>query len=112
MKASAKIDAGICGFKTRITAETEDGMNVELRIGSNCDTIKELAQLIRAKNPFDAIQDLMPTTESAVLSTCRPILQKKGCCEACVVPVAMCKTIQVAANLALPKDVVIEISKA
>ncbi len=77
MKASAKIDAGICGFKTRITAETEDGMNVELRIGSNCDTIKELAQLIRAKNPFNAIQDLMPTTESAVLSTCPPDTAEK-----------------------------------
>ncbi|HJO63610.1 MAG TPA: hypothetical protein QF571_12415 [Desulfobacterales bacterium] len=112
MKASAKVDAGICGFKARITADTEDGMNVELLIGSNCDTIKELAQLIRAKNPFNAIQDLAGTTESAVLSICRPILQKKGCCEACVVPVAMCKTMQVATNLALPKDVVIELSKA
>ena len=112
MKASAKVDAGICGFKTKITAKTEDGMNVELRIGSNCDTIKELAQLIHAKNPFNAYQDLAGTTESEILSTCRPILQKKGCCEACVVPVAMCKTMQVAASLALPKDVVIELSKA
>ena len=112
MKASAKVDAGICGFKTKITAVTEDSMNVELRIGSNCDTIKELAQLIHAQNPFNAIQDLAGNTESAVLKTCRPILQKKGCCEACVVPAAMCKTVQVVANLAHPKSVVIELSKA
>ena len=111
MKASAKVDAGICGFKAQITAETEDGMNVDLKIGSNCDTIKELGQLIHVKNPFDAIQDLAPITESVVLAICRPILQKKGCCEACVVPLAMCKAIQVAANLALPKDVTIAISK-
>jgi len=112
MKASAKVDAGICGFKAKITAESEDGRNVELRIGSDCDTIKELAQLIRARNPFNAYQDLTPITESVVLSICRPILQKKGCCEACVVPVAMLKAMQMAANLALPKDVVIELSNA
>jgi spore maturation protein SpmB len=47
-----------------------------------------------------------------VLAVCRPVLQKKGCCEACVVPVAICKTMQVAANLALPKDVVVEIAKS
>ena len=112
MKASSKVDAGICGFKTRITAETEDGMNVDLKIGSDCDTIKELTQLIREQTPIDAIQDLSPISESVVLAICRPILQKKGCCEACVVPLAICKTMQVAANLALPKDVTIEISKA
>ena len=112
MKASSKVDAGICGFKTRITAETEDGMNVDLKIGSDCDTIKELTLLIRAKGPFNALQDLTPIAENVVLAICRPVLQKKGCCEACVVPLAMCKTMQVAANLALPKDVTIEISKA
>ena len=112
MKASAKVDAGICGFKTKITAETKDGMNVVLHVGSNCDTIKELAELIRGKNPINAIQDLSPITESVVLGLCRPILQRKGCCEACVVPLAVCKTMQVAANLALPRDVVLKITKA
>ena len=46
-----------------------------------------------------------------IVPICRPVLQKKGCCEACVVPVAICKAMQVAANLALPKDVVVEITK-
>jgi hypothetical protein len=44
MKAYAKVDAGVCGFKTRVTAETLDGMNVELRMGSDCETIRELAE--------------------------------------------------------------------
>ena len=111
MKAIAKVDAGICGFKAKITAETEDSMTVDLKIGSDCDTIKELARLIREQTPIDAIQDLSPVSESVVLAICRPILQKKGCCEACVVPQAVCKAIQVVANLALPKDVTIAISK-
>jgi hypothetical protein len=112
MKAYAKVDAGVCGFKTRVTAETRDGMNVELRMGSDCETIRELAELLKARNPINAYQELTPMAESVVLSVCHPVLQKKGCCEACVVPVAICKTIQVAANLALPKDVVVEIIKA
>ena len=86
-------------------------MHVELRIGSDCETIKELAELIKARNPINAFQELTPIAESMVLAVCRPILQKKGCCEACVVPVAICKAMQVAANLALPKDVVVEIAK-
>jgi hypothetical protein len=72
--------------------------------------IRELAELLKARNPINAYQELM--AESVVLSVCHPVLQKKGCCEACVVPVAICKTIQVAANLALPEDVVVEIIKA
>ncbi|BBO70766.1 hypothetical protein DSCA_46960 [Desulfosarcina alkanivorans] len=111
MKAHAKVDAGVCGFKTKVTAETRDGMNVELRIGSDCETIQELAGLLKARNPIDAYQELTPVAESVVLSVCRPVLQKKGCCEACVVPAAICKAMQVAAKLALPRDVVVQITK-
>lgn len=111
MKAYAKVDAGVCGFKTKITAETKDGMNVELRMGSDCETIRELADLLKARNPINAYQELTPISESRVLALCRPVLQKKGCCEACVVPMAICKAMQVAAKLALPKDVVVEITK-
>jgi hypothetical protein len=42
MKVHALVNAGVCGFKTKITAKTEDGRNVALRMGSNCKTIKEL----------------------------------------------------------------------
>ena len=85
IKATAKIDAGVCGFKTTVTAETRDGTNVELRIGSDCETIRELAGLIKARNPVNAFQELTPIAESVVLGICRPVLQKKGCCEACAV---------------------------
>ena len=112
MKAHAIVDAGVCGFKTKITAVQKDGRTVELRMGSNCETIKALGRELCSKNPFDALLELMPTTESMVLATCRPVLQKKGGCEACVVPVAVCKTMQVAAGLALPRDVSIKIDKS
>jgi hypothetical protein len=43
LRAKVKVDAGICGFKTSITATTEDSMNVDLKVVSGCETIKELA---------------------------------------------------------------------
>ena len=111
MEATVKVDAGICGFKTKITATTTDGMTVDWKIGSSCDTIKELATLLKEKLPINAIQELGPKNESLILETARPLLIKKGCCEACVVPVAIIKAMYVAAGLSLPKNVVLEISK-
>ena len=111
MKAHVKVDPGICGFEAAVTAVSQDGMTVELSITSNCETIKGLAAQLSAINPINAIQELSPRAESVVTATARPILVKKGCCEACVVPVAVCKAMYVAAGLALPKDVTLEITK-
>jgi uncharacterized protein DUF6951 len=109
MDARVKVDAGICGFKTVITANSEDNMRVELKVVSPCETIKELSSLIKEKTPIDAYQELSPQHESIILEISRSLLVKKGCCEACVVPVAVCKAIHIAAGLALPKDVTLEI---
>ena len=111
MKAKVKVDAGICGFKTVIKASTEDSMNVELKVVSSCDTIKELASRYKEKAPIDAYQELSPQKESIILEISRSVLVEKGCCEACVVPAAVCKAIQVVAGLALPRDVTLQISK-
>jgi Family of unknown function (DUF6951) len=51
MESKVKVDAGICGFKSVITASSEDGMNVDLKVVSGCDTIKELAALYQEKCP-------------------------------------------------------------
>ena len=111
MKAKVSVDAGICGFKTVIKADSEDSMNVELKVVSSCDTIKELASRFKDKTPIDAYQELSPEKESIILEISRSVLIKKGCCEACVVPAAVCKAIQVVAGLALPQDVTLKITK-
>ena len=111
MKAKVSVDAGICGFKTVIKADSEDSMNVELKVVSSCDTIKELALRFKEKTPIDAYQELSPEKESIILEISRSVLIKKGCCEACVVPAAVCKAIQVVAGLDLPKDVTLKITK-
>lgn len=109
MEAKIKVDAGICGFKTIITASSEDNMHVELKVVSPCETVKELAACYEEKTPVNAYQELSPQNESVIMEVSRSVLIKKGCCEACVVPAAVCKAIHVAAGLALPKDVTLEI---
>jgi hypothetical protein len=111
LQAKVKVDAGICGFKTSITATTEDSMNVDLKVVSDCEIIKEQAAQFKTKTPIDAYQELSPQTESVILGISRTVLVQKGCCEACVVPAAVCKAIHVAAGLALPKDVTLKITK-
>jgi antitoxin component of MazEF toxin-antitoxin module len=110
MQAKIKVDAGICGFKTVITASSEDNMTVDLKVVSPCETIKKLAARYREKTPVNAYQELSPQNESVIMQISRSELVKKGCCEACVVPAAVCKAIHVAAGLALPRDVTLEIA--
>ncbi len=109
MEAKMKVDAGICGFKSIITATSEDNMNVDLKVVSPCEIIKELAIQYKEISPINAYQELSPQAESTILKLSRSALVEKGACEACVVPAAVCKAMYIAAGLALPKDVTIEI---
>ena len=109
MKAKVSVDAGICGFHTKIVPVSEDGQNVEFQIASGCEKIKALAQTLKEKGAVDAYQEISPTGESVILSVVRSTL--KGCCAGCAVPVGLFKAMQIAAGLALPKDIMITISK-
>jgi hypothetical protein len=109
MDAKVTVDAGICGFTTIIKAASEDSMNVDLKVVSPCEIIKDLAEKYQAIIPINAYQEIGPQTESQILNISRKVLVEKGACEACVVPAAVCKAMYIAAGLALPKDVVMTI---
>lgn len=110
MKVRTQIEPGICNFKAVVTAETEDSRNVTFQFESDCETIKEFAKRVDEISPVDAIMTVGPG-EDPILAIAREMLQKKGCCEACIVPAAVVKAMQVATNLALAKDVSIKIEK-
>ena len=110
MKASAHIDPGICNFNTTVKAETEDSQKVTFEFISECATVKEFGRQVAEVSPVDAIMSLGPQ-ENPILSEARALLQGRGCCEACIVPAAAVKAMQVITNLALPKDASIEIIK-
>jgi hypothetical protein len=110
MKVVVKVEPGVCNFDTVVTADSEDSQRVTFEFASECETIKAFGDLVREISPVDAIMTL-GNEENPVLAKARELLQAKGCCEACVVPAAAVKAMQVAAGLALPRDVTLGITK-
>jgi hypothetical protein len=108
MQAKVDIAAGICGFRTTAGASSEDCQNVTFSITSDCEKIRALAMRLQAIGPIDAYQEISPVTESVLLAMVRETL--KGCCAGCAVPAGLFKSMQVAAGLALPQDIVIRLS--
>lgn len=107
MKAEVLVDAGICGFRTNVEADCADGQMVALAVSSGCEKIRGLGAALAGHGQFDAFGEIDPRGESAILALTRGHL--KGCCAGCAVPVGVFKAMQVAANLALPKDISIQI---
>ena len=109
MQARAEIDAGVCGFRTTCSASSDDDQHVTLHIKSGCEKIRAFAKTLRGKGAIDAFEEISPAGKGIVLSTARTKLT--GCCSGCVVPVGVFKAMQVAAGLALPKDIAIRLAK-
>lgn len=109
MKAKAEIEAGVCGFKTIAVVTCDDGQNVSIDIHSGCEKVRGMATALAAKGPVDTYQEISPASPSVVLAVARESL--KGCCAACAAPVGVFKAMQVAAGLALSKDISIKLSK-
>src|SRR3989339_168736 len=109
MKAMVEIDAGICGLHTTAHVNSEDSQNVTFDIKTNCDKIAKLAKAIGEKGLIDAYQEISPNGPAVIMTTVREILT--GCCAGCAVPVGLFKAMQVAAGLALPKDITIKLDK-
>jgi hypothetical protein len=108
MMSTATIDAGICGFSTRITATGDDEQSVTFAIASGCEKIRRLGSAISQLGPVDAIQEISARRTGALTVTIRA--QLTGCCAGCAVPIGIFKAMQVAAGLALPKDIHIAIA--
>ena len=103
--AKAEIFSGVCGFSTVVEA-TMDGKVCNLQIASECAAIQKLAQDLTQVNPYQEISTkrAMPQTLEKGAQYCTHA--------ACPVPVGIIKAIEVEANLALPKDVTIKLSKS
>lgn len=108
MNAKVLVDAGICGFQTRIHAESEDSQNVTFKIVSGCEKVRTFGEALTGKGPVDGYAEIGSGCGGVVLTVGRETLT--GCCAACAVPVAAFKAMQVAAGVALPKDVTLKIS--
>ncbi|MHB1460065.1 MAG: DUF6951 family protein [Armatimonadota bacterium] len=104
--ANVSVQAGICGFVTKISAACDEDQAVSFTIVSDCPNIKKLAD---AMPSVDAYDEIGAGYDGELLSTTRTYC--KGCCSACVVPNAIFKAMQVAAGLALPAPIMINLIK-
>ena len=107
MKCSTEIFAGVCGFTTRVVAEGEEEL-VTLAIETECQKVQGLATVLKGQQ-IDAYEEIHKGFEGVVMSAVRSGIA--GCCAGCVVPSGIFKSLQVAAAVALPKDISITMRK-
>ena len=107
MNCRAHIHAGVCGFQTSVAAESPDDQNVSLTIETDCEKIRALADALDG-GEIDAYEEIARGSDGVVLTATREKLT--GCCAACAVPVGVFKCVQVAARVALPKDLSISLT--
>ena len=50
-QALVLVDGGICGFQTRIHAESDDLQNVTFKIASACEKVRKFGEVLTAKGP-------------------------------------------------------------
>ena len=80
MKALVVVDGGICGFQTRIHAESDDTQNVTFKIASGCEKVRKFGEALIAKGPVDGYAEIGAGADGVVLTTARESLT--GCCAA------------------------------
>jgi hypothetical protein len=92
-------DPGICGFACTIKARKTGKRSVDVEIsGSECQQIKRLADRLTEMTLKDLF---LPLTRNPVYIAA----EKSGCHPSCAIPSAVLKAVEVAMDMALPKDV-------
>ncbi len=97
--ATVTVDPGVCGFQANIMATADEAMNVQIEINSACPLIQKLAIEVAQVPAMDILRH--PIHETQVYRAAGAA----GCHAACPIPSAIIKAIEVAAGLALPRDV-------
>ncbi len=103
--AKAEVRAGVCGFTTTIEA-TMEGKVCRLAISSDCEAVRRLAEELTQVQPLQEISSRRAVPQALQMGL-------KHCTHAaCPVPVGIIKAVEVEAKLALPRDVIIKVSKS
>lgn len=92
--------------KTKVEAGSKDSQHVFFKIKTDCEKIKKLSEELTT---YDAYSEIKDGFDGELFKVIRNEL--KGCCAGCTVPVGLFKSMQVAAMVALPKNIIITISK-
>jgi len=102
--ARVQIYAGICGFTTEVKATSQDRQHVTLHVESDCPDVLRIKKKLDGLT-VDAYEEIGPCAQpgsifdTQILAICGHLPHV-----ACPVPSGICKGIEVAARLALPRD--------
>ncbi len=108
--ARTQIYSGICGFVTTVVAKSEDQQHVTLDIESTCPDVIRISKQLNART-FDAFQEIGPCQQAGSIYATKLMAEcGKLPHVACPVPAGICKALEVAAGLALPRDAHIKVS--
>ena len=103
-KATARISPGICGSETIVEADTVGDMQVRVCVTSDCERVQQLGEQL--SEPIGIRALFGPYDQTFAVRTAAQF-RLHSCCP---VPCGLVKAIEVAAGLALPADVRIEVS--
>jgi hypothetical protein len=97
MDIVAQVNAGVCGFHTTIEASSSDGVNVSIRIESDCPRVQAMAADLTCVDAFQQVlRNPFIETTPALLAA------KHKLHSVCLVPIGILKAAEAAAGLALP----------
>ena len=108
MNACVTVDNGICGFVSTVRASCDDEQNVTLQVTSACAKVEAYAGRLAEHGPIDAYAELGAGRSGIIMSVAGN--GPKGLCTSCAMPCGTFRAMQVAAGLALPKDVSLQIA--
>ena len=103
--ATVRVDSGICGFVTTIHTSSEDAQNVTIDFESTCPYV------MKAKGELTSVDAFQELFKKPAETSVYAILSKHLTHVTCPLYSGFFKAIEVAAGLALPKDVSITIEK-
>jgi hypothetical protein len=103
--ATVKVDSGICGFSTTITATSDDGQTVAISYESGCPHV------MKAKEELTSVDAYQEIFKKPADTTVYSALAKHLPHVTCPLYSGFLKAIEVAAGLALPKPVTMTIEK-
>ncbi len=90
---------GICGFTCKVQAQMCEGKSVFIVISqSEC---KQIQRLAKSLTKMGLRELFMPVTRNPVFV----LAEQAGCHPSCPVPVSVLKAVEVAMEMALPRDV-------
>jgi hypothetical protein len=101
--ATVTVHAGVCGFVTKITTKSDDAQTVSISFETTCPHLE------KAKAELTSVDAYVEIFKKPADTTVYAVLSKYLVHTACPLYSGFFKAIEVAASLALPRDVSMKI---